>query len=59
VVEKPEGKNPVGKTWSRWKDNIIMNLREIQWEVVDGIHLAQNRGQWRDLGNTVKKFRVP
>jgi hypothetical protein len=28
----------------RWEDNIRMDLREIGWEVVDWIHLAQDSG---------------
>jgi len=36
-----------------------MDVREIRWEGVDWIQLAQDRGQWRDLVNTAMKFRVP
>jgi hypothetical protein len=32
-------------------DNIKMDLREIGWSGMDWIDLAQDRGQWRDLGN--------
>jgi hypothetical protein len=42
-----------------WEDNIKMDLEEIGCEVVDWIHLAQDRDQWRALVNTVMKFRVP
>jgi hypothetical protein len=28
----------------RWEDNIRMDLREVGWEVVDWIHLAQDKG---------------
>jgi hypothetical protein len=34
-------------------------LRETGWEVVDWIHLAQDRDQWRTLANTVMNFWVP
>jgi hypothetical protein len=27
LVEKPEGKRPLGRRWSRWNDNIITGLR--------------------------------
>jgi hypothetical protein len=30
-------------------DNIKTDLREIGWDVMDSIHLAQDRGQWRAL----------
>jgi hypothetical protein len=32
---------------------IRMGLREIGWEGVDWVHLAQIRNQWWDLVNTV------
>jgi hypothetical protein len=43
----------------RLEDNIKMDLREIGWEVVDWMHLAQVRDQWWDLVNTVMNLRVP
>jgi hypothetical protein len=58
-VGKPEGKRPLGRRRSRWEDNIKMDLREIGWDSMDWIDLAQNRDQWRSLMNTVMKFRVP
>jgi hypothetical protein len=33
-----------------------MDLRQIPWEVVDWIHLVQDRDQWRALVNTIMKF---
>jgi hypothetical protein len=36
-----------------------MNLREIGWEDVDWIHLAEDRDQWRALVNTVMNLWVP
>jgi hypothetical protein len=42
-----------GSSKHRWEDNIKIDLREIGWEDVDWIHLAQNRDQWRALVNTV------
>jgi hypothetical protein len=40
-------------------DNIKMDLREIGWDVIDWIDLAQDRDQWRALVNTVMNLRVP
>jgi hypothetical protein len=40
-------------------DNIKMDLREIGWDGVDWMDMAQNRDQWRALVNTVLKIRVP
>jgi len=36
-----------------------MNLRETGWKVVDWIHLAQDRDQWRALVNTIMNLRFP
>jgi hypothetical protein len=40
-------------------DNIKMDLREIRWDGMDCIDLAQDRNQWRALVNTVMNPRVP
>jgi hypothetical protein len=40
-------------------DNIKMDLREIRWDGVDWIDLAQDRDQWRALVNTVMNLTVP
>jgi hypothetical protein len=49
----------IGKPRRIWNDNIRTNLRAVWWEVVDWIHLAQDREEWRALVNTVMKLRVP
>jgi len=36
-----------------------MDLREVGWEVVDGIHLVQVRGKWRIIMKTVMKLQIP
>jgi hypothetical protein len=36
-----------------------MELREIGWDEVDWIDMAQDREQWRALVNTVLNLRVP
>jgi hypothetical protein len=44
MIEKPEGKRPLGGPRCRW--NVIrMGLREIGFECVDWIHVAQDRGR--------------
>jgi hypothetical protein len=54
LVGNPEGKGPPG----RWVDDIKMDLRKIGWDGGDWIELAQNRGQWGALVNTVMTLRV-
>jgi len=58
LFRKPEGKEPLRRPRRRWKDNIRMDLREIGWEVVDWIHLAEDRDQWRALVNAIMNLRV-
>jgi hypothetical protein len=50
---------PLGRPRRRWVDNIKMDLREMGWDCVDWIELAQDRDQWRALVNTVMNLRVP
>jgi hypothetical protein len=40
------------------EDNIRMDLREMGWEGVDWMHLAQDRDQWRALVNMAMNFWV-
>jgi hypothetical protein len=35
LAEKPEGRRPLGRSRRRWEDNIRVDLREIEWDVVD------------------------
>jgi hypothetical protein len=58
-VGKPEGKRPLGRPRRRWMNNIKMNLREIGWDGMDWIDLAQHKDQWRVLVNTVMNLRFP
>jgi hypothetical protein len=58
LVEKPEGKRQFGRPRLRWEGNIAMDLKEVGWELVDCIHVAQNKGQWLSVVNTVMNLRV-
>jgi hypothetical protein len=42
---KPEGKRLICRPRRRWGNNIKIDLREIAWEDVDWIDLAQDRDQ--------------
>jgi hypothetical protein len=59
LVGKPEGKRLLGRPRRRWVDHIKMDLREIGWNGVDWIDIAQDRHQWRALVNTVLNLLVP
>ena len=58
LERKPEGKRTMGRPGPRWEDNIMMDLREVG-EGGDWMVLAQDRGRWWALVNTVMNFRVP
>jgi hypothetical protein len=59
LVGKPEGKRPLGRPRQRYVDTIEIDLREMKWDGMDWIDLAQDRDQWRGLVNTVINLRVP
>jgi replicative superfamily II helicase len=56
---KPEGKRPLETPKRRLEINIKTDLREIGLVVMDEIHLAQDKDQWRALADTVMNLRVP
>jgi hypothetical protein len=43
LVEKPEGKKPLGRSRHRCENNIKMGFREVGWGVMDWILLVQDR----------------
>jgi hypothetical protein len=45
LVVNPESKKPLLRTKCRRMDNIKMDLREIGWDGLDWIDLAQDRDQ--------------
>jgi hypothetical protein len=45
LVGKPEGKRPLGRPRHRWEYNIRPYLKEIGWEGMDWINVAQDRDQ--------------
>jgi hypothetical protein len=59
LVGKPEGKITLGRPRRRWVGNIKMDLREIKWNGMDWIDLAQDGDQRRALVNTIMNLRFP
>jgi hypothetical protein len=41
------------------KDNIRIDIRDIEFGDADWIHMAQDRDRWWDLVNTVMNLQVP
>jgi hypothetical protein len=59
LVGKPERKRPLGRPRRRWVENITIYLKEVVWDGMDWIDLAQDMDQWKALMNTVINLRVP
>jgi hypothetical protein len=59
LVEKPEGKRPLGRPRSKWEDGIRMDLRQIGLGSVDWIRMAQDRDQWWAVVSAVMNLRIP
>jgi hypothetical protein len=56
---KLEGKRPLRRPKHKWEDNVRMDLREIGWEGVDWMHLAEDGDQCQDVVNVLMNFQVP
>jgi hypothetical protein len=59
LVGIPEGKRPLERPRRRWKNNIKMDLLEVEFGGMDWIDLAQDRYRWWTLVNAVMNLRVP
>jgi hypothetical protein len=59
LVRKPEGKRSLRRPKRKWVGNIKIDFREIGWDGVDWIDMAQDKDQWRALLNTVLNLRAP
>jgi hypothetical protein len=53
-----EGKRPLESSKHRW-ENTRMDLREIEWEGVDWMHLAQVKDQWLAFVKMIMNLQVP
>jgi hypothetical protein len=59
LVERIEGKRPLGRPRCRWEVNSKMDLREIGIDGANWIRLAWDSVQWRAFVNTVMNLRIP
>jgi len=57
LVGKPEWKRPLGRPRRRG-EGVKIDLRELQWEGVNWIHVAEVRDQWRAVVNTVMNKKL-
>jgi hypothetical protein len=58
LVEKPEGRKPLGSLRSSQEDNIKMDLREVEWGR-GWIDVAQDRDRWLAVVNAVMNPTIP
>jgi hypothetical protein len=56
LERKPKGKRLLEGPRRRWENNVAMCPKEIRWDNVDFIHMAQDRDKWLDLVDTLINF---
>ena len=59
LVGKPEGKRQLGGPRRRLEDNVMMDIQEVGFVVMNWIELAQDKDRWRALVNAAMNLRVP
>jgi hypothetical protein len=59
LTGKPEGRRPLGRPRRRRLNNIKIDLRDLEWDGMNWIDVAQDRDKWRPLVNTVMNLRGP
>jgi hypothetical protein len=58
LVGKPEGKRLLGRLRHKLVDTIKIDLREIEWDGMDWIGLAQDKDKWSGLVKTTMKLCI-
>jgi hypothetical protein len=58
LLGKSEGKRPLVEPRHKWKNNIRVCVKEIDWDGVDWINVAQDRGKWWHVVNMVVNLQV-
>jgi hypothetical protein len=59
LMGKPEGKRPLRRPRRRWVENIKIDLREIGWDDMGWIDVAQDIDQWLHNWQLLKKGSAP
>jgi len=54
-----ERKRPLRRSRLRWEFNVEVDVKTVEWGVVDWIELAQDRNKWRAVVTTLMEFRDP
>ena len=52
------GKIPLGRPRHRWKETIIMDLKEVGITMRNWVHLVQDRDYWSALVNAALNLQV-
>lgn len=58
VVDKADGKGPLGRAGGRQQVKIKVDHKEVRWEDVDLIDVVQDMNKWRTAVNALNP-RVP
>ena len=58
LMERPDGKRPLGRPRRRWEDNIKMDLQEEGWVGMEWIDLAEDRDRWWTLVNALMNYLI-
>jgi hypothetical protein len=54
-----ERERSLWKARRKCEDNIEIDLKETDYDVMDWVHVAQDRYRWRALVDTVMNLKVP
>jgi hypothetical protein len=58
LAGKPERKRSLGRARLRWVGSIKTDVREIGWDDMDWIDLAQDMDPWRALVNMIMNYII-
>jgi hypothetical protein len=59
LFARPEELRPLVRHKQKWDGNTIIDLKQIDYEVVDWIHIAEDRVRWWAVMNRVINLQVP